>query len=104
MAGYEEQKETLATLDASIVCASVDPLEKAQQIAATVSFPVGFGLTRATADRLGAWWEDRRQFMQPAEFILGPDDKILASSYSDGPLGRMDAADVVKLVTLYRSR
>jgi len=53
---------------------------------------------------LGSWWEDRRQIIQPSEFILGADNKIISVSYSDGPLGRMDAADVVKLANFYTSR
>jgi hypothetical protein len=56
------------------------------------------------ADALGAWWEDRRGLIQPSEFIVGADGNVIASSYSDGPLGRIDAADVVKLVNLYESR
>ena len=36
--------------------------------------------------------------------MLGPDgNTIMASSYSDGPIGRMDAADIVKLVNFYES-
>ena len=53
---------------------------------------------------LDAWWEERRQIIQPSEFVLAPNGKVIASSYSDGPLGRMDAADVVKLVNFHASR
>jgi hypothetical protein len=53
---------------------------------------------------LGSWWEERRQFIQPSEFVIGADNKIIVSSYSDGPLGRIDAADVVKLIRFYESR
>jgi hypothetical protein len=42
--------------------------------------------------------------MQPSEFVVGADNKIIVSSYSDGPLGRMDAADVVRLIQFYESR
>ena len=91
-------------LDVKIVAASVDALDKAREVADEVAFPVGYGVTRETADRLGAWWEDRRSFIQPSEFIVGADAKIVAASYSDGPLGRIDAADVVRLVKLYESR
>ena len=69
-----------------------------------MSFPVGYGVTREIANTLGSWWEDRRQIIQPSEFLLGPDNTVMASSYSDGPLGRMLADDVVGLVTMYVSR
>ena len=87
-----------------IVAASVDPLDKAKEVANEVGFPVGFGVTRDVADKLGSWWEDRRSIVQPSEFLLDADDKVVVSSYSDGPLGRLEAADVVKLVNFYESR
>ena len=87
-----------------LVAASVDPLEKAEEVANEVGFPVGFGVTREDADKLGSWWEDRRSIVQPSEFLLDADNKVVVSSYSDGPLGRVDASDVVKLVNFYESR
>jgi hypothetical protein len=59
---------------------------------------VGYGLTRAQADQLGSWWEDRRGIVQPSEFFVGAGGKILQSSYSSGPMGRLEATDVVRMV------
>ena len=87
-----------------IVAASVDDLEKAREVADEVNFPVGYGVTRDIADMLGSWWEDRRQIIQPSEFVVGADGNIVGSSYSDGPLGRIDAGDVIKMVNFYESR
>ena len=87
-----------------LVAASTDPPDKAREVADEVGFPVGFGVTRETADALGAWWEDRRGIVQPSEFLLDADNRVVMSSYSDGPLGRVDAADAVKLVNFYESR
>ena len=100
MVGFEKLKQALDALDVRVLAASVDALDKAREVAADVSFSVGYGVTRDIADRIGAWWEDRRSIVQPAEFVLGDDGKVLASSYSDGPIGRMDAADVVKMIQL----
>ncbi len=88
----------------AVVAASVDALDKAEEVANEVGFPVGFGVTRDIADKLGSWWEDRRSIVQPSEFLLDADNKVVMSSYSDGPLGRVEAADVVKLVNFYESR
>ena len=104
MVGFSEQKAELDKLGASVVAASVDPIDKACEVADEVGFPVGYGVTRDIADALGSWWEDRRQIIQPSEFILGPDNKVVVSSYADGPLGRIEAADVVRLVNFYESR
>jgi peroxiredoxin len=104
LVGFEKAKLDLDALGAGVVAASVDPMEKAREVAAEVSFPIGYGVTRAIAEELGSWWEERRQIIQPSEFIVGADNKIIVSSYSDGPLGRIEAADVVKLIRFYESR
>ncbi len=87
-----------------LVAASVDPLDKAEEVAAELGFPVGYGVTRGTADALGSWWEDRRSIIQPSEFVLGADNRVVVSSYSDGPLGRIEAPDVARLINFYESR
>ena len=98
MAGFEKQRKELEAVGAKVVAASVDPLDKAKEDAVELSYPIGYGVTREQADRIGAWWEDRRGIVQPSEFIVGRDGKVIASSYSSGPIGRIDAADVVKLI------
>ncbi len=98
MAGFEKLRGELEALGAKIFAASVDPIDKAGEVAAEVSFPVGYGVTRETADRLGSWWEDRRSIIQPSEFLVDATGKVLASSYSDGPIGRFEAGDVIKVI------
>lgn len=87
-----------------VVAASVDPLDKAQEVAADLSFSIGYGVTRDVANQLGSWWEDRRQIIQPSEFVLDADNNVVISSYSDGPLGRIEGEDAVKLVNFYESQ
>ena len=104
MVGFANEIEALESVGAKVVAASVDPADKAREVADEVSFPVAHGVTREVADALGSWWEDRRGIIQPSEFIVGEDGKIIASSYSSGPIGRIDAADVVKIINFYESR
>jgi peroxiredoxin len=96
LAGFGRERQALETLGAKIVAASVDPLDKAKIVADEVGFPVAYGVTREQADAIGAWWEERRGIVQPAEFLLDREGKVLSSSYSSGPIGRVDAADVIK--------
>ena len=98
MAGFEKLKSELDAVGASVFAGSVDPIDKAGEVAKEVSFPVGYGGTRGMADKLGSWWEERRSINQPYEFLNYADGKILASSSSDGPIGRIDAADVIKVI------
>lgn len=104
MADFERETEALEDLDAKIYAASVDDIDHASEIASGLSFPVGHGVTREDATKLDSWWEDRRSIIQPSEFILDGDGKVLTSTYSSGPIGRMLATDAVKLITLYESR
>ena len=104
MVGFANEIEALESVGAKVVVSSVDPADKAKEVADEVSFPVAFGVTREVADALGSWWEDRRGIIQPSEFIVGADGKIVISSYSSGPIGRIDAADVVKIINFYESR
>lgn len=96
--------KALESIGAKVVAASVDVIDKAREVADEVSFPVAHGVTREIADALGSWWEDRRGIIQPSEFIVGEDGKVITSSYSSGPIGRMDAADVVKIIDFQESR
>lgn len=104
MAGFEKLKAELAAVGASVFAASVDPLDKAQLVAAEVSFPVGYGVTRAQADSMGSWWEERRGIVQPSEFIIGTAGDVVTSSYSSGPIGRIEAADVIKMINFRESQ
>jgi len=98
LAGFEKLQTELRALGIKVFAASVDPIDKAGEVAAEVSFPVGYGVTRDIADTLGSWWEDRRSIIQPSEFVIDAGGKVIASSYSDGPIGRIDAADVIKMI------
>ena len=61
-------------------------------------------VTRAQADQLGSWWEARRQIVQPSEFLVGQGGKILSATYSSGPLGRVEATDVVRMVNFLEAQ
>jgi peroxiredoxin len=104
LAGFGKERSALEAIGAKVVAASVDPLDKAKEVAAEVGFPIAYGVTREQADAIGAWWEERRGIVQPSEFIVGRDGRVIASSYSSGPLGRIDAADVVKLLNFYEAQ
>jgi len=82
----------------------VDSLDKAQEVAEGLSFPVGWGVERALGDKLGAFWEERRNFMQPTEFIVRKDGRIISSTYSSSPVGRTDPAEALTLLKFLASR
>jgi len=81
------------------VAASADPRDKAAEFAENTGFDIGYGVDQAQADALGAYWQSQRHFIQPAEFLLNPENKISMVSYSDGPLARMTPDDVFRMVS-----
>lgn len=104
MVDFAKHKAELDALGIKVVAASVDPIDKAKEAADEVNFPVGYGVTKDLAETLGSWWLPVREAIQPTELILGADNKVVASSYSDGPLGRTQASDVISLVKIRDAR
>ena len=99
MVGYDERLDDFKALDTSIIAGTVDSEEKTLEVAGPFSFPVAYGMTRSDGDTIGAWWEERRDHLQPSEFILRG-NKLIASTYSNSPVGRMDPAETLTLVKL----
>ena len=61
-------------------------------------------MTRADADAMGAWWDDRRDHIQPSEFLLMGDGRVVSSTYSSSPVGRVAPADALSLLQFVDSR
>lgn len=85
------------------MAASVDSIEKAQEVGEPLPFPVAHGVTRQQGDSIGAWWDERRDFIQPSEFILNHKGRVMHSTYSSSPVGRTDPQETLVLLQ-YLSR
>jgi peroxiredoxin len=96
--GFSEQVKVLEGLGAKVIAATAEPLEKAQEVAGKIAFPLAYGVTRAQADQIGAWWEERRQIIQPSGFVLNASGKVLSATYSTGPIGRLEASDAIRFI------
>ena len=95
----------MEALGATIYAASVDSLEHAQEVVHRgVTFPVAYGVTQEESELFGAWWEKDRGYIQPAEFLFGRGGVVLGSMYASGPVGRMGADEVVRLITTRERR
>ena len=75
----------------------MDSEEKTTEVAAELGFPIAWGMTRDMGDQFGAWWDAEREFIQPSEYFITGSGKVLASTYSSSPVGRMDPEDAVTL-------
>ena len=105
MVAFEEHKDALAEKGVKVFAASVDIGDEAREVANDVSFAVGEGVTREQAEQIGAWYGDARhpEMIQPSEFLMRDDGTVIMSSYSSGPLGRVNPDDVLKVINFLES-
>lgn len=97
----------IEALGVSVYALSTDSREEARQTADkhNLTFPVMFGMDGPkTAELLGSYYEERRNIIQPTNFILGPEKKIMSITMSSGPVGRLTTEDVVRIVTFYQKQ
>ena len=90
-----------------IVAASVDPKEKALEIAEklNLAYSLAYGLNAIeTSHAVGAFYEADKKFLHATEFLVRPDRTIALACYSTGPVGRFPAEDVLKLVRVYKDK
>lgn len=86
---------------------SVDPLDKAKETVEKLglTFPVAYGLEMpGDADKVGAYWEERRKIIHATNFIIDSDKKVCDASYSIGPIGRIIAADALSHIQFFKKR
>ena len=100
MAGYEALKDKFAAAGITVYAASVDPADKTAVVRAEFSGPIAINVTKEQSELVRAWWNERRNCCEPAEFILRADGLILSATYSTGPIGRLDAGDALAMAPL----
>ena len=100
MVAFEKYKAELAEKDVKLLAASVDTGDKAKEVSDEVSYDIAEGFARELAEQMGAWYGDARhpEMVHPSEFLMKGDGTIMMSSYSSGPLGRINPEDVINLI------
>jgi peroxiredoxin len=107
LAAFEKARPRLEDEGIRVIAASTDPLDKATETVKehALDFPVGYSLPlRETAATLGAFYEEKRGFLQATGFVVRPDWTIAVSQYSSGPIGRLVWQDVLGLVQFYKKQ
>lgn len=67
-------------------------------MAEDLEIPIAYDVNRDQGNALGAWWDERRNFIQPSEFLLSQNGRVMFSTYSNSPVGRMDPAETLTLL------
>lgn len=89
----------MAAQGTTVIAACVDSEEKTLEVGEKLNFPIAYGVTRDQGDAIGAWWEERRDHIQPSEFVLSGSGRVMMSTYSNSPIGRMDPDEALTLLT-----
>ena len=107
LAAFERAQDKLWQEGISVVAASTDPIEKAKETVSehSLTFPVRYGLPlQRVAATFGAFYEERRGFLQATGFVIKPDMTPAFSQYSSGPIGRLVWQDVLGLVQFHKKQ
>ena len=107
MADYQTNRQAFEQEKVRLLALSADPLDKAKETVEQLKldFPVGYGLEiPRDADKIGAFWEDRRKIIHATNFVLDPKGKVVDASYSNGPIGRIVAADALSHIQFFKKR
>ena len=96
---YQANLGALDALGIVPIAASVDDAARTRGLKTELglTFPVGYGLTHEDVAAFDPWWGDdeRGHYIQPAEFLIGADGRVIASMYGSGAIGRMPVEGVL---------
>jgi peroxiredoxin len=107
LADFQSHVEEFKKENVEVVALSVDSYDRARETVEKLqlSFPVAYGLeVPRDAEKLGAFWEERRKIIHATDFILDSDKKVVEASYSIGPIGRIVAADAISYIQFFKKR
>ena len=107
MAGFQEKLAEFTALGTSVYALSTDPLDQARITVEQhgLTFPVIYGVDGPkTAELLGAYYEARRNIVQPTNFILNPKHEIVQLSLAMGPIGRFTPEDALRNVKFMQEK
>jgi len=101
LADYQAHIEEFKRENIDIIALSVDPLDKAKEMVerSGATFPIGYGLkVPEDADKVGAYWEERRKIIHATNFIIDSDKKVTQACFATGPIGRIVAEDALRSI------
>jgi peroxiredoxin len=101
LADYQAHIDQFKEENVDVIALSVDPLDKAKEMAERVKamFPIAYGLeVPRDADKVGAYWEERRKIIHATNFIIDAGKKVAQACFATGPIGRIVAEDALRSV------
>lgn len=103
MASYEEKKDELEALGATVIGASMEDRESTLKMAEEngLTMPIAYGITDEQVAEFDPWFGDDHHghYLQPMEFLLTRGGNVFGSMYATGPIGRMLVEEVIVSIT-----
>lgn len=102
MADYQALLKDFERENIGLLALTAEPLEDAKRMVEELNleYPVAYGLELPRdAEKIGAFWEEKRRIFQPAGFLLNSEKKVLHATYSTWGIGRVTAEDALSTVT-----
>ncbi|MBV7336913.1 peroxiredoxin family protein [Chloroflexi bacterium TSY] len=107
MADFQENLAELEQRNATVLAASVDSQEDAQELIDTLqlTYPVAYGLDHMTfAEQTGAFYETRRSIIHATGFLIGSNGQLVGSVYSASNIGRYRAIDCIRVIDFFNKQ
>ena len=105
MADYQTNRQDSEQENVGLPAPSADPLDKAKEPGKQLKLDVQIGyrpLRAVDAEKIGAFWEERRKIIHATNFVLDPKGKVVDASYSNGSIGRIVAADALSHIQFFK--
>ncbi len=104
MADFQTHLSKFTTHNVAIIAGSTDIVETARETIdkLDLTFPIAYGMeAREFARVTGAYFNDRKEYLHAAGFVLCPDGTVAEACYSTGTIGRFNAGDCLELIELH---
>lgn len=105
MADFEQKAAEFQSAGLNLIAGSVDARQGALKTVNDlgISFPVAHDLDlQDTLRNLGGFYHQKKGYLQPAGFLIRPGGQVELAVYSSGPIGRLQAQNVLSLVRYYK--
>jgi len=101
LADYQAHIDRFKQENVDVIALSVDPMDRAKEMVERVkaTFPIAYGPeVPHDADKVGAYWEDRRKIIHATNFIIDADKRVTQACFATGPIGRIVAEDALRSI------
>ncbi|WP_417519152.1 peroxiredoxin-like family protein [Minwuia sp.] len=112
LSGIPDLKDKLDELGVEVVAMSADSEDQATEMMAEVGVdvPVGYGMDKATMQKLGLYISEPRpnetdhQFPEPGLFVTNPDGQVQILDISNAPFARPDLASILNGISFVQNK